>query len=510
MARGDRQGHGRHSEVMVVFPGLVLAMLVAALDQTVVATSLPSITSDLGGLTQLSWVVTAYVLAVSVSTPLYGKLGDIFGRKRLFQVALLIFLFGSMLCGTAQSMLMLVVFRALQGLGAGGIVVNTQAMVGDLVPPAERGRYQGVMQSVFALATVFGPLLGGVVAQGLGWRWVFYVNAPVCVLALVMVTARFTAPVRERRRPHIDWWGAALLSTGVTALILVTTLGGNAYRWLSVPVFGLAVAAVVLLAAFILVERRTVEPIVPLRLFRNEVIRVVTPLAFLVGFTTLGATVFVPLFQQTVDGVSPTMSGLRMAPLWFAWALSSSLSGRFITRTGKYRRLPITGTALLVLGMLTLSRLGIADTYAFQAIALAAIGLGLGMISSVMVLAAQNAADPKDLGVATSTTTFSRTIGGSIGVSVFGAIFAASLHQALPDGQQLDSLTVSARSAYLTDFESALHHVFLSGAGLAAVAFVMALHVRELALRRRRKGTEEPGTEPGDSMTFGAEEPATE
>jgi EmrB/QacA subfamily drug resistance transporter len=489
----------RDKDVLVVYSGLLLAMFVGALDQTVVANSLPSIVDDLGGLMHLSWVVTAYVLAISLSTPIYGKLGDLFGRKRLFQFALIMFLTGSVLCGTSQSMTALIVFRAIQGLGAGGMMVNSQAMVGDLVPAAERGRYQGPMQSVFALATIFGPLLGGALTQYLGWRWVFYINVPFCLLALLVVTTRFKAPVREPRRPRIDWWGTILLCGGVTSLILVTTWGGNTYSWTSVPIIGCAVAVVVLLTAFVVVERRVPEPVLPLRLFGNGIIRVVSPLAFVVGFTTLGATIFVPLFQQTVDGVSPTMSGLRMAPLWLAWAATSAISGRHITRSGRYRRLPVAGTFLLASAMFTLSRLDVGDSYAFQAVALAAVGTGLGMISSVMVLAAQNAADPKDLGVATSTTTFSRTIGASLGVAVFGAIFAGSLRQTLPadmaqrvSGRGLDmshdqvaAMPASMRADFLHGFESSLHNVFLTGAGLAVIAFALALNLRNVPLRRR-------------------------
>jgi len=522
VTRSASEGAGLNSEVRIIFPGLMLAMFVAALDQTVVATSLPSIATDLGGLTRLSWVVTAYVLAISVSTPLHGKLGDLFGRKRLMQISLAIFTVGSILCGTSQGMVELVIFRALQGTGASGMMVNSQAIIGDLIPPAERGRYQGYMQSSFALATITGPLIGGVITQHLNWRWVFYVNTPICFLALLVVTVRLTAAAHVRRARHIDWLGAALLSSGITALILVVTWGGNTLAWGSAELLGLAFIATALLVAFFLNERQAQEPVLPLHLFGNDVIRVTTPLAFVAGFATLGGTTFVPLFLQTVDGASPSLSGLLMAPLWMSWALSSAICGKVISGTGHYRRFPIAGTFLLGLGLLSFSFLDKATPYTVLATVLVVIGAALGMNSSVLVLAAQNAAAPEDLGVATSTTTFSRTIGASFGVSVFGAIYSASLVQELRShvspsivarfanhgadigGEQITALSAHLRAEFVNASELALHDVFRGGAVVAFLACLIALRVRELPLRRKRNPSpgaagEEAGTGPEGS-----------
>ncbi|HEX4703250.1 MAG TPA: MDR family MFS transporter, partial [Pseudonocardiaceae bacterium] len=418
-------------KVLVVFPGLMLGMLLAALDQTIVATSLPTIVTDLGGLTHLSWVVTSYLQTSCVSTPIYGKLGDIYGRKRLFQGAIVLFLIGSALCGTARSMNALIAYRALQGIGAGGLMVNSQAIIGDLVVPAERGRYQGFMQSVFAFATLAGPLLGGVLTEDLSWRWVFYVNLPIGVVALVVIATMLKLPARPRRRSPIDWSGAVLLSAGVSAVILVTSWGGGTFPWLSTPIIVLAVAGVVLLSALVVVERRAVDPLLPPRLFRNPSLRVSVPLIFVVGFGMVGVATFNPLYQQVVDGVSPTMSGLRLAPMMLSMMCTSVACGQTIARIGRYRWFPVVGTCLLIVGMFLLSLLEVGTSYGFQFVALVVVGVGLGMINPVLVLAAQNAVQPKDIGVATSTNTFGRTVGSSFGVAVFGTIFATRLTDAL-------------------------------------------------------------------------------
>ncbi|MCW0216475.1 MAG: MFS transporter [Pseudonocardia sp.] len=490
-------------KILVVFPGLMLAMMLAALDQTIVATALPTIVTDLGGLTHLSWVATSYLVASCISTPIYGKLGDLFGRKRLFQVAIVIFLVGSALCGAAQSMTMLILCRALQGLGAGGLMVNSQAVIGDLVPPAERGRYQGFMQSVFAFATLAGPLLGGVLTEYLSWRWVFYVNLPIGIAAFVVIGLVLKLPERERAKPRIDWWGAALLSTGVTALILVTSWGGTTFPWLSAPVLGLGAAAVVLLVVFVLVERRAVEPLLPLRLFRSPVFRISAPLTFVVGFGMLGVSTFNPLYQQVVDGVTPTMSGLRLAPLVLAMMITSVIVGQAIARIGRYRKFPIAGTTLLIVGMGLLAFLDVGTPYWFQLIALATVGVGFGLINSVLVLAAQNSVGPGDIGVASSMNTFARTVGSSIGVAVFGAIFSSRLVTSIRDGlpadvvdrfstggvnisrAEIDALPPDLRTGFLDGFAHALHGVYLGGVVVAVVGLVLALRLRDVPLRRR-------------------------
>jgi EmrB/QacA subfamily drug resistance transporter len=499
--------------ILIVFPGLMLAMMLAALDSTIVATSLPTIVTDLGGLTHISWVATAYLLTSCVSTPIYGKLGDQFGRKRLFQFAIVLFLIGSALCGMAQTMTELVIFRGLQGIGAGGLMVNSQAVIGDLVAPADRGRYQGFMQSVFALATVAGPLVGGVLTQDASWRWVFYVNLPIGAIALAVIGLVLKLPPRTGPKPRIDWSGAALLTVGVAALILLTSSGGQAFAWLSPQAVLLVVLAVGTLVAFVFVERRAPEPLFPLRLFRNPIIRITGPLIFVVGFGMLGITTFMPLYQQIVDGVSPTMSGLRLAPLMLSMMVTSVACGQTIARIGKYRIFPRIGSALLVIGTILLSQLALNTSYGYQFLALAVVGVALGMINPVMVLATQNAVEARDIGVATSVNTFGRTVGSSFGVAVFGAIFAAkltaSLQQRLPgkvvsqfsasginiSRAQIDALPAALRADFLGGFANALHDVFLGGIVVAVIGFLLATRLREVPLRRRRGSvtkTDEP------------------
>ena len=503
-------------KVLIVFPGLMLGMLLAALDQTIVATSLPTIVTDLGGLTHISWVATSYLLTSCISTPIYGKLGDIYGRKRLFQGAIVLFLIGSALCGTAQSMTALIAFRALQGVGAGGLMVNSQAIIGDLVAPAERGRYQGFMQSVFAFATVAGPLIGGVLTQEASWQWVFYVNLPIGAVALVVIGVVLRLPRLPRRKVTIDWPGIGLLSTGVASVILATSWGGTTYPWLSVPIVGLSVAAVVLLGAFVVVERRAAEPVFPLRLFRSPVLRVSIPLIFVVGFGMVGVATFNPLYQQVVDGVSPTLSGLRLSPLMLSMMCTSVVCGRTIARIGRYRKFPIVGMSLFVVGTFLLSMLGVGTPYGFQVVALIVVGVGLGLTNPVLVLAAQNAVDRGDIGVATSSNTFGRTVGSSFGVAVFGAIFTARLTAQLSHGTmgavagrfsgaglnisraQIDALPAPLRAAFLHGFAGALHGVFLGGTVVAVIGLVLALRLREVPLRRReRPAAQRDLVEPG-------------
>ena len=494
---------GLDRRVLIIYPGLMLGTFLAALDQTIVATSLPTIVTDLGGLTHIAWVGTAYLLTSCVSTPIYGKLGDLYGRKRLFQGAIVIFLIGSALCGLASSMPQLILFRALQGLGAGGLMVNAQAIIGDVVPPAERGRYQGLMQSTFAFATLVGPLLGGVLTQAVSWRWVFSVNLPFGIAALI-VTALVLKPARpSAARPKIDWWGAAFLSAGITAIVLVTSWGGTAYPWFSLPVLGLAGLAVVVLFVFVLVERRVAEPMLPLRLFRNRVIRVCAPMSFVAGFGMLGVGTFAPLYQQIVDGASPTMSGLRLAPMMLFVMVTSTCTGQFIARLGRYRRFPVAGGIVLTIGMVLLIQWGVGTPYPVQLAALAAMGIGFGLINPVMVLAAQNAVDPADMGVASSTNMFGRSVGGAFGIAVFGSIFTARLTSSLraklpPDvvhrfsasgininRAQIDALPALQRTGFLESFATALHGVFLCGIVIGMLCFVLALSLREVPLRPR-------------------------
>ena len=409
-----------------VFAALMLGMFLAALDQTIVSTALPTIVGDLGGLEHLSWVVTSYLLASTASTPLYGKLGDMYGRKPVFLAAILIFLPGRRWPGSASRWAQLIAFRAVQGVGRGGLMVGAQAIIADIVPPRERGRYMGLIGSVFAVASVAGPLLGGFLVETFSWRWVFYVNLPIGVAAVLVVVFRLHLHTPAQRHA-IDYLGAALLTAGVSALILVTTWGGTEYPWGSAVIVGLAAAGAVLLGLFIWQERRAAEPVVPLTLFRSSVFRVASGLGFLIGLAMFGAIIFIPLFLQLVYGVSPTGSGLRMLPLMAGLLGASIISGRVISRVGRYKAFPIAGTAVTTLGMLLLSRLEVDTEPWLASVYMLVVGIGIGLVMQVLVLAVQNDAPARDVGVATSTATFFRSMGGSLGVALFGAVFASRL-----------------------------------------------------------------------------------
>ncbi|HEY4278900.1 MAG TPA: MDR family MFS transporter, partial [Conexibacter sp.] len=415
-----------HVRVRAVFAGLMLAMLLAALDQTIVATALPTIVGDLGGLEHISWVTTAYLLASTASTPLYGKLGDLYGRKHVFEVAIVIFLVGSALCGLSESMLELILFRALQGLGGGGLIVGAQSIIGDVVSPRERGRYQGLFGAVFGVASVAGPLLGGFFVEQLSWRWIFYVNIPIGALALFVVAA--VLPATATRREHaIDWLGSALMTAGVSCLILFLSLGGTTQPWGSPQSLALAAGGLVLTSLFVVVERRGEEPILPPRLFSNRIFAVASAVGFIVGFGLFGAVTFLPLFLQVVNGASPTASGLQLVPLMLGLIVTSVASGQVIARTGRYRRFPIAGTGLMAIGFFLLSRMDEGTTAVYRSEAMLVLGLGLGMTMQVLVLAVQNAVEYRDLGVATSGATLFRFVGGSLGTATFGAIFSNRL-----------------------------------------------------------------------------------
>jgi EmrB/QacA subfamily drug resistance transporter len=481
-----------------VFAALMLGMFLAALDQTIVSTALPTIVGELGGLAHLSWVVTSYLLAATVTTPIYGKLGDMYGRKPVFLAAILIFLAGSMLAGLSQSMGELIGFRALQGAGAGGLMVGAQAIIADIVPPRDRGRYMGLIGSVFAVASVAGPLLGGFFVDNLSWRWVFYVNMPVGGLAVAIVLLRLHLHAPHTRHA-IDYLGAALLSGGVGALILVTTWGGNEFPWGSATIVGLGIAGVLLLAAFVWQERRAAEPILPLTLFRSSVFAVSSAMAFWIGMAMFGAIVFIPLYLQLVYGASPTSSGLRMLPLMAGILVAAIGSGRAISRIGRYKVFPIAGTAILVVGMYLLSRLGAGTPPWAASVYMLVVGVGIGLVMQVLVLVVQNDVRPQDVGVATSTATFFRSVGGSFGVAIFGAIFASRLTDQLArlpsavtarlgsgvhlNPEQAQNLPPSVHADFLQAFAHALHGVFLWGMALAVVPFVLSWLLKEVPLR---------------------------
>ncbi len=483
----------------LVFTGLLLVMLMAALDQTIVATALPTIVGDLGGLSHISWVVTAYLLAQTAVTPLYGKLGDMYGRKIVLQVGLVVFLIGSALCGLSQSLDQLIAFRALQGLGGGGLMVSAQAAIGDVVPPSERGRYTGLFGAVFGLASVMGPLLGGFLTGHLSWRWIFYVNLPIGVLALFVLAA--TLPSASERVHHVvDYLGTLLLAAGLSAIVLATSLGGNSYAWGSPVIVGMAVGGVLALVAFVFAERHAVEAVLPLRLLRNRVFSVTSAVGFVVGFALFGAVTYLPLFLQVVKGASPTGSGLQLLPLMGGLLITSIGSGQLITRTGRYKPFPIAGTAIMTLGLFLLSTLDPTSSQAAIFGFMFVLGLGLGLVMQVLVLAVQNAVDYSDLGVATSGATLFRSIGGSLGTAALGAIFSnrlsSQLKSVLPAGKTGSSnaaSTISAkaiaklptalRNGYLHAFTSSLSTVFEVAAAVAVVAFAFSWFIRQLPLR---------------------------
>ncbi|MFF7853964.1 DHA2 family efflux MFS transporter permease subunit [Streptomyces sp. NPDC007904] len=489
------------ANVLVSIGALLLGLLLAALDQTIVSTALPTIVSELGGLEHLSWVVTAYLLASTAATPLWGKLGDQYGRKRLYQTAIVIFLVGSALCGAAQDMSQLIAFRALQGLGGGGLIVLSMAIVGDLVPPRERGRYQGLFGAVFGATSVLGPLLGGLFTEHLSWRWVFYVNVPVGIVALAVIAAVLHIPRRSTKHV-IDYLGTFLIAAVATCLVLVASLGGTTWDWASLQIVGLAVLGAVLAAAFVAVERHAAEPVLPLKLFRVRTFTLAAVISFIIGFAMFGAMTYLPTFLQVVQGVTPTMSGVHMLPMVAGMLLSSTGSGQIVSRTGRWKVFPIAGTAVTTVGLLLLHQLDAASSTAAMSLVFFVFGLGLGLVMQVLVLIVQNAVSYEDLGVATSGATFFRSIGASFGVAIFGTVFAGRLGDKLtdalrgvrlPPGVSADALEADPRGiaalppalrpSAVDAYASAITDVFLYAAPVALLGFVLAWFLREDRLR---------------------------
>lgn len=455
-----------HDKVLVVFGGLLLVMLLAALDSTIVATALPTIVGELGGLEHISWVVTAYLLAQTIVTPIYGKLGDLYGRKRVLQFAIIIFLIGSALCGLSQTMTHLILFRAIQGLGGGGLMVTTQAVVADIIPPRDRGRYQGIFGAAFGVASVAGPLLGGYFTTNLTWRWIFYINLPLGILALVVLAA--TLPAQSSYLRHnVDYIGAALLATALSAVVLVTDLGGLVYAWSSPLMIGLIGLAVVGLAAFIFVEQRAPEPILPLHLFRTRDVWVTSVMGLIIGFALLGSVTYLPLYLQIVKGLSPTASGLRMVPLMAGTLVTSILAGQIVSRTGRYKIFPIVGTTMVTLSLFLISRMTMETSIATASLYMLLLGLGLGFVMQVLIIAVQNAVDYHDLGVATSNAILFRFIGGSLGTALLGAVLATQLNG----------------SKTPESFVTSLQTVFLLASAIAFVGFLFSFLLPERPLR---------------------------
>jgi EmrB/QacA subfamily drug resistance transporter len=486
---------------MVSIGALLLGMLLAALDQTIVSTALPTIVSDLGGLEHLSWVVTAYLLASTAATPLWGKLGDQYGRKKLFQIAIVIFLVSSALCGMAQNMPQLIGFRALQGLGGGGLMVLSMAIVGDIVPPRDRGRYQGLFGAVFGATSVLGPLLGGLFTEHLSWRWVFYVNLPIGVVALVVIATTLHIPVRSAKHT-IDYLGTFLIAAVATCLVLVASLGGTTWAWDSAQIIGLAVLGVVLAVVFVQVERRAAEPVLPLKLFRIRTFTLSAVISFVVGFAMFGAMTYLPTFLQVVQGISPTLSGVHMLPMVIGLLLSSTASGQIVSRTGRWKVFPVVGTGVTTIGLLLLHQLDENSSTGEMSAYFFVFGLGLGLVMQVLVLIVQNAVSYEDLGVATSGATFFRSIGASFGVAIFGTIFSSRLGDKLTDAlagrglppgvdvnalqsdpRGIGGLPPAVRGPVLHAFASSITDVFLYAAPVALVAFVLSWFLREDKLR---------------------------
>ncbi|HVT42475.1 MAG TPA: MFS transporter [Acidimicrobiales bacterium] len=491
----------------VILGALLLGMLLAALDQTIVSTALPTIVGDLHGGSHLAWVVTAYLLASTVSTPLWGKLGDQYGRKVFFQVSIVIFVIGSALSGFSQSMTELIIFRAVQGLGGGGLMVGAQTIIGDVVSPRERGRYVGLFGGMFAVATVIGPLIGGLCVTYLTWRWVFYINLPLGILALFVTGAALPGHLKKVRH-RIDYAGTLLLAGSATALIFFTSLGGISWAWLSTPSIISLVVGIVLAGAFVVAEHYAEEPVIPLKLFSIRVFTASSTIGFVIGFAMFGALTFMPLFMQNVKGVSPTASGLRILPLMLGMLIASVTSGRLVTRWGRYKIFPIVGTALMTLGAWLLSMIDASTNSWVLALYMFVFGVGMGLVMQVLVVAVQNAVSYEYLGVATSSATFFRQIGGSFGTAVFGAIYAIVFNRAFAstlakvppailrnfNPQTLDAAllaklkSTAAGLAFYVKYIDAVTHaiqiVFLVAVPISFVAFLLSFLLPEVELRK--------------------------
>jgi EmrB/QacA subfamily drug resistance transporter len=515
-----------HRQILVIMSGLMLGMFLAALDQTIVATALPTIVGDFHRSDLLSWVITAYLLASTASTPLWGKAGDLYGRKRVFQLAIVVFLVASALCGASRNMYELIAFRGLQGIGGGGLISLVFAIIGDVIPPRERGRYQGYFGAVFGVASVVGPLAGGFFVDNLSWRYIFYINLPIGLAALV-VTNRVLRLPKRTRHVLIDWWGALLLVAGVSCILLATQSGGTDYPWGSWQIIGLFALGALVLAGFVLRESMAPEPILPLELFRMQIFTVSNIISFVSGIAMFGALAFLPQYLQLVHGVSATESGLLLLPLLIGLLVMSIGSGRYISRTGRYRWFPLAGTILVTVGLVLLSHLGAHTSLAVVGLYILVFGAGLGLFIQVLTLVVQNAVPMRQMGVATSSVTFFRSMGGAIGASALGAVLTAQIGDqlartlppaALASGGNKVAQFVQSPSALdaLKQTHPALHEIiiqaysvaidrlFLVAIPVSILSVIAALFIRQVKLRVSNAPAQPAGAGTAGAGTAGA------
>ncbi len=488
-------------QILITMSGLVIAMLLAMLDNMIVAPALPTIVGDLGGLKHLAWVATGYVLASTVATPIWGKLGDLYGRRITFVSSVLLFLIGSMLCGTSQNMNELVGFRAVQGLGAGGLMVGVMSIIGVMIPPRDRSKYQGVMMAVMPVSMISGPLIGGFITDNLNWRWAFYVNLPLGVVVLVVSWITLGRLPKGAGKARVDWLGTVLLAIWIVSLVLITSWGGSMYAWGSVQIIGLAVLALLGFVAFVLVQRRAVEPIMPLRVFKSRNFSLAGAVAFVSGFAMFGAMGFLPQFQQFVQGASATNSGLLLMPMMISAMVVSLGVGALISKTGHYKSLPVIGSALVTVGLGLFATVDIGTTRAVTSTYMVVLGAGMGAMMQTSTLIAQNSIELRDMGAGTGASTFLRNMGSSLGVSLLGTVYTSHLADSLAGagagGRSIGGSVSSMTPRALRQLPAAAQHLFQQavtegvtalftlGAAVAAIGVVLALFIRQVPLRSR-------------------------